>query len=71
MKIIRIALCAATFLIPCQAVARERADVLIRHAALVDVQRGNIIPDQAIAIEGNTIRSLGPDRTLRGEYDAP
>ncbi|MCF2514600.1 amidohydrolase family protein [Sphingomonas sp. G124] len=71
MKITRIALCAAVFLMPYQATARERADVLIRHAAVVDVEHARIIPDQAIAIEGDTIRAVGPDRSLARKFAAP
>ena len=71
MKITRIALCAAVFLMPYQATARERADVLIRHAAVVDVEHDRIISDQAIAIEGDTIRAVGPDRSLAGKFAAP
>ena len=70
MSITRTAVCTALFLVPCQAAARERADVLIRHATLVDVQHSSVIADQAIAIEGDTIRALGPDRSLSLKYAA-
>src|SRR4029079_8524696 len=70
VSITRTAVCTALLLVPCQAAARERADVLIRHATLVDVQHSSVIADQAIAIEGDTIRALGPDRSLSLKYAA-
>ncbi len=71
MNITRIAVYAAVFLLPCEAVASERADVLIRHANVVDVQHARIISDQAIAIQGDTIRALGADRSLARKFAAP
>ena len=56
---------------PYPATARERADVLIRHAAVVDIEHARIISDQAIAIEGDTIRAIGPDRSLARKFAAP
>ena len=70
MKITRIALSAAVLVMPYQALAREKADVLIRHAAVVDVEHARILSDQAIAIEGETIRAVGPDRSLARKYAA-
>jgi imidazolonepropionase-like amidohydrolase len=70
VNITRIALCTALFLMPCQAMARERADVLIRHAAVVDVEQDRILSDQAIVIEGKSIRAVGPDRSLARKYAA-
>ncbi|HET6942042.1 MAG TPA: amidohydrolase family protein [Sphingomicrobium sp.] len=70
MKTIRIALCAAVFLTPYQATARERADALIRHATVVDVEHARIIADQAIAIDGDTIRAVGPDHSIAHKYTA-
>ena len=71
LKIIRIGLCTVLFLAPFQGIAREKADALIRHASLVDVERGRVIADQAIAIEGDTIRAVGSDRSIAGRYAAP
>ena len=70
VNITRIALCTALLFMPCQAMARERADVLIRHAAVVDVERDRILSDQAIVIEGKNIRAVGPDRSLARKYAA-
>ena len=63
-SVTRIALGAAILLTPYQATARERADVLIRHANVVDVEHARIIADQAIAIDGDTIRAVGDDRSF-------
>ena len=71
VKIPRIGFCVALFLTPYQATAREQADVLIRHAAVVDVQHARIVPDQAVAIVGNTIRALGSDSSLSHKFAAP
>jgi len=45
--------------------------VIIRHAAVVDVEHARIISNQAIAIEGDTIRAVGPDRSLTRKFTAP
>src|SRR4249919_176900 len=55
---------------PYQALAREKADVLIRHAEVVDVERARVLSDQAIVIEGKNIRAVGPDRSLARKYAA-
>ncbi len=48
--------------------ARDKADLLIRHAAAIDVAGGKTVPDQAIAIAGDTIRAVGPDRSLSQRF---
>ena len=63
-------MCAAVFLTPYQAGARESADALIRHATVVDVEHARIVADQAIAIEGDTIRAVGPDHSIANKYAA-
>ena len=40
--------------------AAPRADLLLTHATIVDVQTGQLTPDQAIAIRGNLIAAVGP-----------
>ena len=35
--------------------------LLIRHATVIDVAKGRAIPNQAIAVAGDTIRAVGPD----------
>ena len=48
--------------------AQQFADLLIRHANVVDVSAGKILSDQAIAVAGNTITAVGPDRQVAGAY---
>ena len=44
--------------------------LLIRHANVVDVAGGRILHDQAIAVSGDTIRAVGPDRAVARRYPA-
>ena len=37
------------------------ADLLIRHATIVDVAKGRTTPDQAVAVRGGDIVAVGPD----------
>ena len=52
------------------AAAREPADLLIRHATVIDVAGGKTVADQAIAVAGNTIRAVGPDGSISRRYTA-
>ena len=52
---------AAVSLAPLQAAARSQADVLVRHATVVDTERGRLVPDQAVATSGNRIVAAGND----------
>jgi len=52
------------------AAAREQADLLIRHATVIDVANGKALADQAIAVAGNTIRAVGPDGSVSRLYKA-
>ena len=52
------------------AAAREQADLLIRHATVIDVASGKTIANQAIAVAGDTIRAVGPDRAVSRRYTA-
>ena len=52
------------------AVARERTDLLIRHATIVDVASGKTIADQAVAVGGDTISAVGPDSSISRRYTA-
>ena len=44
--------------------AQNRADVLIRHATIVDVERARLIPDQAIVVSRNRIVAAGDDADI-------
>lgn len=52
------------------AAAREPADLLIRHATIIDVASGKTIANQAIAVAGDTIRAVGPDGAVSRRYAA-
>jgi imidazolonepropionase-like amidohydrolase len=50
--------------------ALDRADLLIRHATVIDVAGGRTVPDQAIAISGDSIHAVGPDAALSSRFRA-
>lgn len=50
------------------ALARDHADLLIRHASIVDVAKGRTIADQAIAVRDGRIVATGRDRTIASRF---
>jgi len=73
MKTLLAALLAATALLPLPAAAKTtpaRADLLIRHATLVDVEFGRLVPDQAVATRGDQIVAVGNDATIAAAWRA-
>jgi len=50
--------------------ARENADLLIRGASVVDVAHGSILPRQAVAVRGDSIVAVGPDRTISRRFES-
>ncbi|MGE4459389.1 MAG: amidohydrolase family protein [Stenotrophomonas sp.] len=50
--------------------ARLDADVLIRHATVIDVEHARTLPGQAVAIRGGDIVAVGADATLAGQWRA-
>jgi hypothetical protein len=70
MIIARVVLCAAVLLVPYRATAREKADVLIRHAAVVDVEHARISSDQAVATKGDRIVAVGNDAEISAAWGA-
>ena len=50
------------------AAPRQQADLLIRHATVVDIANGRTIADQAIVVAGDTIRAVGPDGSISRRY---
>lgn len=66
----RIAILALLLLAPHQVAAREKADVLIRHASVVDVEHARIIPDQAVATRGDRIVAVGNDLDVIKDWSA-
>lgn len=62
---------AAAFMVAVPAsAASEPADVVIRHATVVDVAAGRTLPGRAIAIRGNDIIAVGPDRAISRRFKA-
>src|SRR3546814_4753628 len=62
MKMLISILLAWLFQLPLSAVAKERADLLLRHATIVDVAGARLIADQTIATRGDVIVAVGGDR---------
>lgn len=52
------------------ALAAQDADVLVRHATLVDVEHARALPGQAVAIRGADIVAVGEDATLAAQWRA-
>jgi imidazolonepropionase-like amidohydrolase len=50
--------------------ARELADLVIRHANVIDVASGSTIPAQAVAISGERILATGGDRAISARFQA-
>lgn len=70
VKLPLIALAAAVSLASIQAVAREKADVLIRHATVIDVEHARTIPDQGVATRGDRIVAVGADAAVAKAWGA-
>lgn len=70
MNLTRIAILAAALVLPVQAAAREQADVLIRHATLIDVELGQALTNQAVATRGDTIVAVGDDARIARAWGA-
>jgi imidazolonepropionase-like amidohydrolase len=50
------------------AFAKEAADLLIRHATVVDVEHARIVKDQAVATRGTQIVAVGGDAAIAGRW---
>lgn len=70
MKRFCAAILAGLSLLPIQAAAKERADVVIRHATIVDVEHARLIPDQAVATAGDRIVAVGGDAEIAKRWSA-
>ena len=49
--------------------AAPRADLLLTHATIIDVQTGQLTPDQAVAVRGNIIAAVGPQAAAMSATD--
>ncbi len=70
MDFTRIAILAASLALSAQASARERADVLIRHATIIDVEHARTIPNQAVVTRGDKIVAVGDDAGIAKAWTA-
>lgn len=52
------------------AIAAERADVIIRHAAVIDVAGARVLPGQAVVLRGEDIVAVGPDAEIAARWQA-
>ena len=52
------------------AFAAEHADLLLRHATVVDVEHARTLPGQAVAIRGGDIVAVGPDAAIARHWRA-
>ncbi len=50
--------------------AQGQADLLIRNVTVIDVAAGKATPGQAVAISGDTISAVGPDRAVSRDVTA-
>jgi len=60
----------AASLIGVTAHAQSPADLLIRHATIVDVEHARLIADQALATAGDRILAVGPDAEIAKAWKA-
>ena len=63
-----LAALAALCAMPAAGAAREPADLVIRHASVVDVAGGRTVPGQAIAVKGDAIVAVGEDRAIARRF---
>jgi imidazolonepropionase-like amidohydrolase len=50
--------------------ARESADLIIRHATVIDVAKGRSVRDQAVAVRNGNIIAIGTDRAVARRISA-
>lgn len=70
MKTIPRAIAALAALLPLFVTAQDQADLLIRHATIVDVAAARLIPSQAVATVGNRIVAVGDDAEMAKAWRA-
>lgn len=70
MKTLLVAALAALALAPLSVTAKDRGDILIRHATIVDVEQGRLLPDQAVVTSGDTIVAVGSDAEVAKQWTA-
>jgi imidazolonepropionase-like amidohydrolase len=70
LKLLRRAIAALIVVAGPLAAAPRPADVIIRHATVVDVEHGRTIADQAIVTRGGDIVAVGPDAAVARAWRA-
>lgn len=70
MRTLLVAALAALALAPLPATAKDRADILIRHATVVDVERARLLSDQAVVTSGDRIVAVGSDAEVAKQWTA-
>lgn len=70
MKKLVSVLLAGLALLPFPAIAKDRADVLVRNATIVDIENARLIPDQAVAAKGGTIVAVGAEAEIAKTWTA-
>jgi len=70
MKKLVSVLLAGLALLPFPAIAKDRADVLIRNATIVDVENARLIPDQTVATKDGTIVAVGNEAEIAESWTA-
>lgn len=70
MKTLLAAALAGLVLAPLSATAKDRADLLIRHATIVDVEHARLLTDQAVATLGDRIVAVGSDAGIAKQWTA-
>jgi imidazolonepropionase-like amidohydrolase len=63
-------LAALLAMAPAPSIAASTADVLVRHANVIDIEHGRVIADQAVAIRGGDITAVGDDEALAAAWQA-
>lgn len=70
MRLLPPALLCAFALTSLPAAAQSPADLLIRHATIVDVEHARPIADQAVVVSGNDIVAVGSDAEIARSWQA-
>ena len=69
-KLVSVLLAGLALLPLSTAAAKEQADLLIRHATIVDVAGARLIADQAVATKGDAIVAVGGDAAVTKAWTA-
>jgi imidazolonepropionase-like amidohydrolase len=70
MKNLLVMVFAAVASVPTLIAAQNRADVVIRHVTIVDVEHARLLPGQAVATAGDRIVAVGMDADLARSWSA-